>query len=82
VLVEPTPEAHREVGRFTAFDGKTWNPPAGRPPERVTVFLPRRNADSDCCSISSLLLLGVAHTRRELFHVLEHFLPSALEKRS
>lgn len=28
VLVEPTPEAHREVGRFTAFDGKTWNPPA------------------------------------------------------
>ena len=23
-----TPEAHREVARFTAFDGKTWNPPA------------------------------------------------------
>ena len=28
VLVEPTPEAHREVARFTAFEGKTWNPPA------------------------------------------------------
>ena len=28
VLVEPTPEAHREVARFTVFDGKTWNPPA------------------------------------------------------
>lgn len=28
VLVEPRPDAHRELGRFTAFDGKTWNPPA------------------------------------------------------
>ena len=28
VLVEPTPEAHREIARFTVFDGKTWNPPA------------------------------------------------------
>lgn len=28
LLVEPTPEAHREVARFTAFDGKTWNPAA------------------------------------------------------
>jgi outer membrane protein assembly factor BamB len=28
VLVEPTPEGHRELTRFTAFDGKTWNPPA------------------------------------------------------
>jgi outer membrane protein assembly factor BamB len=28
VLVEPTPEEHRELGRFTAFDDKTWNPPA------------------------------------------------------
>lgn len=28
VLVEPDPEAHRELGRFTAFDDKTWNPPA------------------------------------------------------
>lgn len=28
VLVEPTPERHRELGRFTALDGKTWNPPA------------------------------------------------------
>ena len=28
VLVEATPEAHREVARFTVFDGKTWNPPA------------------------------------------------------
>lgn len=28
VLVEAAPDAHRELGRFTAFDGKTWNPPA------------------------------------------------------
>ncbi|MDX1644042.1 MAG: PQQ-binding-like beta-propeller repeat protein [Thermoanaerobaculia bacterium] len=28
VLVEATPEEHRELGRFEAFDSKTWNPPA------------------------------------------------------
>jgi outer membrane protein assembly factor BamB len=28
VLVEPTPEAHRELTRFTAFSQKLWNPPA------------------------------------------------------
>ena len=28
VLLEPTPEEHRELTRFTALDGKTWNPPA------------------------------------------------------
>ena len=28
VLVEAVPEAFREVTRFRAFDGKTWNPPA------------------------------------------------------
>jgi outer membrane protein assembly factor BamB len=28
VLVEPTPERHHELTRFTAFDGKTWNPAA------------------------------------------------------
>jgi len=28
VLVEPSPEAYRELGRFPALDGKTWNPPA------------------------------------------------------
>jgi outer membrane protein assembly factor BamB len=28
VLVEPTPEAHREITRFTAFSQKLWNPPA------------------------------------------------------
>jgi outer membrane protein assembly factor BamB len=26
VLVEPTPEEHRELGRFTALPGKAWNP--------------------------------------------------------
>ena len=37
VLVEATPEAHREVARFTVFDGKTWNPPAiaGKVPARA-----------------------------------------------
>ena len=28
VLVEPSPAGHHELGRFTALDGKTWNPPA------------------------------------------------------
>jgi outer membrane protein assembly factor BamB len=28
VLVEATPEAHRELGKFPALEGKTWNAPA------------------------------------------------------
>jgi outer membrane protein assembly factor BamB len=28
VLVEPTPEEHRELARLEALSGKTWNPPA------------------------------------------------------
>ena len=28
VLVEPSPEAYRELARFAVLDGKTWNPPA------------------------------------------------------
>jgi outer membrane protein assembly factor BamB len=28
VLAEASPREHRELARFTAFDGKTWNPPA------------------------------------------------------
>jgi outer membrane protein assembly factor BamB len=28
VLVDASPDAHRELGRFRIFDGKTWNPPA------------------------------------------------------
>lgn len=28
VLVEPRPDEHRELGRFDALDGKTWNCPA------------------------------------------------------
>ena len=28
VLVEPTPDAHREIARFPAVSGKTWNAPA------------------------------------------------------
>jgi outer membrane protein assembly factor BamB len=28
VLVEPRPDAHREIARFTVFNQKTWNPPA------------------------------------------------------
>jgi outer membrane protein assembly factor BamB len=28
VLVDPTPEGHRELARTALLDGKTWNPPA------------------------------------------------------
>jgi outer membrane protein assembly factor BamB len=28
VLVEPTPDAHKELSRFAVFSRKTWNPPA------------------------------------------------------
>jgi outer membrane protein assembly factor BamB len=28
VLVEPVPEEHRELARFSALESKTWNPPA------------------------------------------------------
>ncbi len=28
VLVDPIPEEHRELARFSALNGKTWNPPA------------------------------------------------------
>ena len=30
VLVDPSPDAYRELTRFQALDGKTWNPPALR----------------------------------------------------
>jgi outer membrane protein assembly factor BamB len=44
VLVEATPEEHRELTRFTAFDSKTWNPPAlsGR------YLLVRNNLEAAC----------------------------------
>jgi outer membrane protein assembly factor BamB len=28
VLIDPTPDEHRELTRFPALSGKTWNPPA------------------------------------------------------
>jgi len=28
MLIEPSPEELRELTRFTAIDGKVWNPPA------------------------------------------------------
>lgn len=28
VLIDPSPEEHRELGRFSALSGKLWNPPA------------------------------------------------------
>ncbi len=44
VLVEATPEEHRELARLEALDGKTWNPPAlaGR------YLLVRNNREAAC----------------------------------
>lgn len=44
VLIEPNPEGLRELARFTALDGKSWNTPAlaGR-------YLLVRNADEAAC---------------------------------
>ena len=28
VLLDPVPDEHRELTRFSIFRGKTWNPPA------------------------------------------------------
>ncbi len=28
ILLDPTPQGSRELGRFSALKGKTWNPPA------------------------------------------------------
>ena len=43
-LVEATPSGHRELGRFAALDGKTWNNPSlyGR-------YLLVRNAEQAAC---------------------------------
>ncbi len=44
VLIEPNPDEHREIGRFAALEGKTWNNPClyGR-------FLLVRNAEEAAC---------------------------------
>ncbi len=44
VLVEATPEVHRELARLEVFDSKTWNPPAlsGR------LLLVRNNLEAAC----------------------------------
>jgi outer membrane protein assembly factor BamB len=44
VLVEANPERHRELARFSALGGKTWNPPAlsGR------LLLVRNNREAAC----------------------------------
>ena len=44
VLVEANPEAHREVTRFHAVDGKTWNTPSFPAP-----FLLVRNDEEAAC---------------------------------
>jgi outer membrane protein assembly factor BamB len=48
VLVDPSPEAHREIARFTAFSQKTWNPPAlaGR------FLLIRTDAEAACYELA------------------------------
>jgi outer membrane protein assembly factor BamB len=44
VMVEPTPDGHRELGRFQAVEGKTWNNPAMYGP-----FFLVRNAEEAAC---------------------------------
>jgi outer membrane protein assembly factor BamB len=49
VLIEATPDAHRELGRFTAFSQKLWNPPAlaGR------YLLVRTDSEAACFEVGS-----------------------------
>ncbi|HVR73267.1 MAG TPA: PQQ-binding-like beta-propeller repeat protein [Planctomycetota bacterium] len=43
-LIEPVPAGHRELGRFEALEGKTWNSPAFAAP-----YLLVRNAEDAAC---------------------------------
>ncbi len=44
VLVEANPTEHRELARFAALDGKTWNPPA----LSGSLLLVRNNREAAC----------------------------------
>ena len=69
VLVEPTPEAHREIARFTVFDGKTWNPPAiagkyllVRSDKEAALYeLTLASSCRSCHSLGARLSLGASH---------------------
>ncbi|MBI4605856.1 MAG: PQQ-like beta-propeller repeat protein [Planctomycetes bacterium] len=48
VLLEPSPEEHRELGRFEALHDKTWNHPAFRPP----YLLVRNDREAACYELA------------------------------
>ena len=58
VLVEATPEGHRELARITVFDEKTWNPPALAAP----YLLVRTDSEAVCFELA---LAGDAMARRD-----------------
>jgi outer membrane protein assembly factor BamB len=56
-LVEATPEADREVGRFAALDGKTWNAPAL---SRGSAFV-RNDTEMACYELPGTAHSGCSH---------------------
>ena len=50
VLVEPNPEEHKELARFSAIKGKTWNNPALAGPH----LLVRNNQEAACYELPVL----------------------------
>ena len=48
LLVEARPDRHVELARMTAFDGKTWNPPAFATP----YLLVRTDSEAACYELA------------------------------
>ena len=58
VLLDPNPNEHRELARFSIFDGKTWNPPA----LAGNLLLVRTDSEAACFRLP--IANSTAETRR------------------